>query len=334
MLHDRRLAMVLISSALACGLLVSPAWAEPDDEGEPLALNWQDSSEQVMQEESTTPVTTAAPAPILWDGFLYGDPYFKTKPRPVGSPLYFEDPFINSDLRFVYLWHDFPKSSQLRGGELNVYALQARLAITDRLQFIATKDGYSQLDTGLTGTETGWNDIAFGLKYALLVDHENDFLLSTGLRWNLSNGHNAILQGNVDELSPFVTAYKGWGKWNFIADVVGRIPMDEHQGNCILSWDAHVDYEIVENFFPLFEVHGLHYLSDGDRLPLDVGGLDYGNIGSAYVAGNAAFWGGVGFRWNITDYLSWGAVYEFPMQTVSSNDIFEQRVTTNVILTF
>lgn len=47
--------------------------------------------------------STASSEPILWEGFLYGDQHFRDKPRPVGSPLYFEDPFINSDLRPIYL---------------------------------------------------------------------------------------------------------------------------------------------------------------------------------------------------------------------------------------
>lgn len=250
-------------------------------------------------------------------------------------PLYFEDPFINSDARAVYFYHKFPKRSALKGGDLNVYALQLRLALTDRLQFIATGDGYSHLESPILDDDSGWNDLAVGLKYALWVDHENDFLLSTGLRWRLSNGHGNTLNGGVDELSPFISAYKGLGKWHFIADVVGRIAMDEHQGNHLLSWDAMATYQLLDNvFFPLFELHGVHYLKNGDNLPLDVGGLDYSNIGSNDVAGHAAFWAGLGARWNIMKHVSWGAVWEFPLQTTTNKDIFEYRVTTNLILTF
>ena len=304
----------------------------------PMALDFSQADQPgggaAVRSEETTTVTTVEPNPILWQGFLYGDQYFRDKPRPVGSPLYFEDPFINSDLRFIYLWHDIPNGTQLRGGDLNVYALQARVALTERLQFIATGNNVSHLRGPIIDDATGYNDIALGLKYAVLVDHANDFLLSSGLRWKLSNGHAKVLQGNVDELSPFVTAYKGWGKWNFIGDVAGRLAMDEHQGNHVLSWDFHVDYEVCSHFFPMLEIHGLHYLSDGDRLPLDVGGLDYANIGSHDVAGKNVYWGGIGFRIPIVEHVSWGVVYEFPLQDPQNNDIFEQRVTTNVILTF
>lgn len=274
------------------------------------------------------------PEPLLWKGFFYGDQHFRKKPRPIGSPLYFEDPFINSDLRPIFLWHRFPGGSALRGGNLTVYALQLRVALTERLQFIATGDGYSRLKSGIIPTEGGWNDVAAGLKYALWVDHDEDFILSTGLRWRLSNGTSLTLNGSDDELSPFLTMYKGWGKWNLLADVVYRLPTDWNEGNSILSWDAQLSYELVEDFFPLIEVHGLHYLTNGDRLPLNVGGLDYANIGSNDVAGQSVFWGGVGFRWNIADNVQFGTTYEFPLQNPDNNDIMDQRVTASFVFTF
>lgn len=300
-----------------------------------------DDSEEYVEYEPVSEETTETvveeecePEPLLWKGFLYGDRHFRNKPRPIGSPLYFEDPFINTDLRAVYLWHKFPRKSALRGGDLSIWALQARIAITDRLQFMASGDGYAKLNAGILENDEGWNDIALGLKYALWVDHDKDFILSTGLRWRLSNGSSDVLQGNVDELSPFVTAYKGCDKWGFMADVAGRIPMDKDEGNCIVSWNAHVDYELFQNFFPLFEVHGLHYLSNGERLPLDVGGLDYANFGSDDVSGHSAYWATAGVHWNITEHLAWAAGWGFPLQSRNNNDIFDQRATMQVQFTF
>ena len=286
------------------------------------------------ESETTTTTESDGPAPILWDGFIWGDRHFQSRPRPIGSPLYFEDPFINTDLRAWYVWHKFPRKSPLGGGDMSIWAVQARLALTDRLQFTATEDGYTKMHTAILKDAEGWNDLALGLKYAVWVDHESDFIVSTGLRWRLSNGHGNILQGNVDELSPYVTAYKGWGKWGFMADVVGRLAMDRGDGNHIVSWDLHVDYELFENFYPLLEFHALHYVSNGDRLPLDVGGLDYSNIGSNDVAGHTALWGTVGFHWNITKNVSWSAGWGFPLQSRSNNDLFDQRATSQIHITF
>lgn len=357
-IHHRRFSLPLLALPMFIPSLLA-AQTTPDDRIErvddalhgrlevsqterssPMALTFRDEAveedayfEDETSEEETVSETTTGDS-ILWDGFIYGDPHFRDTPRPIGSPLYFEDPFINSDVRAGFIWHKFPNNGGLRGGQLTVYTLQLRLALTERLQFMATTDGYSHLESPILDDDSGWNDLAFGLKYALYVDHENDFLLSTGLRWRLSNGHANTLNGGVDELNPFISAYKGVGKWNFMAHVGGRIAMDEHKGNHILSWDMHVDYELMENFFPLLEVHGLHYLSNGDNLPLDIGGGDYANIGSNNVAGTAAYWGSLGFRWNIVDHISWGTAWDFPLQNPDNNDIFEQRVTTDVIFTF
>ena len=48
---------------------------------------------------------------ILWPGFLYGMSGFEKMPLPVSSPLYFEEPFIRSSVRFLYLYHNIPSGS-------------------------------------------------------------------------------------------------------------------------------------------------------------------------------------------------------------------------------
>jgi hypothetical protein len=65
------------------------------------------------------------------------------------------------------------------GGYVNVAVLQLRVALTERFGFIATEDGYADahfhkvLDDG-----SGFANIAFGFKYALLDDPESESLLT------------------------------------------------------------------------------------------------------------------------------------------------------------
>lgn len=338
------LAITLAQTSVFAQSSTSDGWPNysanrPWDAGsEPLSLSDANETkaddDMPVDTDSTSSYSNDDPDPILWNGFFYGDRHFRSKPRPVGSPLYFEDPFINSDIRPFFIYHEFPRATALRGGRLMVYGFQARIALTERLQFFATEDGYSDLESPIIPSDEGWNDLAAGLKYAFYVDHEEDFIASAGVRWRLSNGDAGLLQGGTDEVSTFVTMYKGYGKWNFLADAVYRIPTDYRAGNAVFSWDAQVAYELFDDFFPLLEFHGLHYLTDGDRFPLNVGGLDYANIGASNVAGHDVFWGGVGFRWNISDGIQFGSVYEFPLQSVEANDIFEQRVTTSIVFTF
>ena len=268
---------------------------------------------------------------ILWPGFLHGMSGFEKMPLPVSQPLYFEDPFIRTDFRFLYLYHNIPSGSTLRGGHLQTFALQIRLALTERLAFIATKDGYSMIRIKALPHADGWNDFSIGLKYALAYDRqpEEEWIFSGGLRWEWDNGDDNVLQGDSQELSPFLSYAHRWDKFNYMAGLSWRIPMDHHDAVHSLLWDMHFSYELWENFFPLVEFHGLHYLSNADRLPFDVEALDYGNVGSSHVAGNSVYWAGVGFRWHVVPHVSLGATYEFPLMN-PDRDIFEERVTVNI----
>lgn len=273
---------------------------------------------------------------ILWPGFLSGMRGFENFFEPIGQPLYFESPLINTNIRLLYIHHDFPEKSQIGGGDLHVFGAEARLAVTDRLAVIATKDGHSWLNAGILPEDDGWNDIAVGLKYALVADKENDVIITPGFRWEWSNGDNEVLQGNAQEWSPFVSVAKGIGLFHFMSNFTLRVPDSQNQGNTIFSWDAHFDYdlsELIPGFAPVLEFHGLHYLTDGTRFPLRVGAMDYDNIGSADVAGTSVFWVGVGGRFKLSPNASIGATYELPLNNRNS-DILENRVTVDFTITW
>lgn len=270
---------------------------------------------------------------VLWDGFLNGLRGFEQFYSPVGNPLYFESPFNNSELRFLYLHHDFPDDSVLQGGDVNVYAMQARLALTERLGFIATKDGISHLDAEILPEDSGWNDLAAGLKYAFYVDRDTDLVATAGARYMFDSGDDGVLQSGVQELSPFLSVAKGFDRLHFIGDITDRIPFDEDDGNNVLQWDIHADYEVLPGFAPMLELHGLHYLSDGERTGLPVGGADYANLGSTDVEGSTVIWLGVGGRVKFNPHTSLGATFEFPL-TNRDADIFGDRLTIDFILSW
>lgn len=275
---------------------------------------------------------------VLWDGFLSGLRGFEHFYDPIGQPIYFESPFVNTSARLLYLHHEFAEKSQLQGGHVDVVAAQARLAITERIAFIATKDGYSWFKPGIfPETEEGWNDIAIGLKWAFWVDRENDFVATVGGRWQWGNGDSEILQGFSQEISPFISFAKGFDRFHAIGNLSLRIPTDSDKGNTILHWDLHLDYEIAPEMLPglapCIEFHGVHYLKDADTLPFSVGGLDYANIGSGDVSGSTVVWAGVGARWKLTPNVSFGAVYEFAL-TNRNADIMDDRVTVDLTFTW
>lgn len=269
-----------------------------------------------------------------WPGFLTGMSGYEDFVMPVGMPVYFEDPFIRTDLRFIYIYHEIPDGSELRGGQVQLAAAQVRVALTERLAFIATKDGYSWVDSHITPAGDGWNDFAIGLKYALYSNPTEQLLISSGVRWEWSNGSTDAWQGGESqELSPFVSFAKGWDRWHFLGAVSGRIPTDRTDANSSVIWNLHLDYKLTKTFRPLIEVHGIHWLTDSQRLPLSQDYLEVGSLGVSKAAGRDFFSAGLGFRWQAWDNVSVGLTYEFPLESADEN-LMEQRVTLNTAISF
>lgn len=311
----------------------TPFFAQEDDAG---------SSGGVRDESPGGPqlTDTRHPAWVLdaesktWPGFLAGLAGYEDFVMPVGMFIYFEDPFITTDLRLQYVYHTIPDDSVLRGGQVHAVAAQIRVALTERLAFIATKDGYSWVDSHITPAGDGWNDAAIGLKYALYSNPEAQFLLSTGMRWEWVNGSRDAWQGgDSHELSPFIAMAKGWDKWHLLGTVSGRIPTDRKDANASIVWNMHLDYKLTETFRPLVEVHGIHWLTNAERLPLGEDFLDVGSLGASEARGRDFFSAGVGFRWALRENVSLGVTYEFPLENASSH-LMGRRVTFNTVISF
>ena len=271
---------------------------------------------------------------VGWDGFLTGLEGFDHFHDPISNPLYHESALINTQLKFLYIHHTFPDDNALAGGDLDIAALQIRVALTERLAFIAVKDGYTWFNPGLLPNETeGWNDFSAGLKYAFYVSEEHDMVATTGFRYLWRSGAQRILQGSADELSPFISVAKGFGDLHLHGNLTYRIGIEEDDSNDVFQWSFHADYEVAKGIAPVVEINGLHYVDDGTRTPLSVGGLDYSNFGSTNVEGNTVVWAGVGASFKLTPNITLGATYEFPL-TDEDDDIMNDRVTAALTFTF
>jgi hypothetical protein len=279
---------------------------------------------------ATLSAQDGATSPATNGGFLTGLRGFERFHEPVGQPLYFESPFNDTGVRALWLKHYFSRNSVLQGGNVTVYALQARVALSERLSLIATKDGYSEIETGLLGEDEGWNDLAAGFKYVAVVDREADLVVTPGIRLMTEQGHRlyGVINGSTAEVSPFVSFAKGFGDVHAIGNVTLRVPTDGDEGNTVLHWDLHLDVDVNSGaqavFAPVFELHGLHYLSDGD-LALPIGGGDYTNLGSQPDTSFVG-WASLGARFEILTKYELGLVYEVAL-TDPGDDIWKDRVT-------
>ena len=93
---------------------------------------------------------------------------------PVSVPTLNEDPRVDTEIRPMYMFTSISNGFATQGGKYQVIAVQARAAITDRIGFIATKDGYIFLDPDKAVPDhTGWANVAFGFKGAVWKDEEH-----------------------------------------------------------------------------------------------------------------------------------------------------------------
>ena len=114
---------------------------------------------------------------------------FKRYVPPLAQPYFNETPYITTEARLVYLYNEIPKGFVTGGGSINIFAAQIRLALTERLGLIATKDGYTILkfDSVLPDSD-GFENISFGLKYALFQRPESEEIISFGIRYEPPTG--------------------------------------------------------------------------------------------------------------------------------------------------
>lgn len=274
---------------------------------------------------------------------------------PMASPFLFEEPFITTGVYVWGLWHAYPDDSVFDGGDLSAAAVQVRLAITDRLAFVATKDGYvfHRPELSILEDEEGFVDIAAGLKYALVDRPEDDFILSVVGRVEVPVGAEDVFSGHGNgAFIPSLSSAWGLGNFHAIGDVGATLPFDGDNSSSSIFYHLHLDYAVAPHFVPFLEVSGYHWTSSGDgRLEIDTdlgtvrlsdaqalletGGFEGGdlvNLGSEDVDGNDLVTLALGFRIPINRRLSLGLAYEFPV--TGREDIFEQRASANLAIEF
>lgn len=250
---------------------------------------------------------------------------------PVTTPYYHEDSFITTDVRAWFAYHNFPDGGVLNGGDAKVYAVQARLALTDRLQLVAYKDGYVDFDSGNI-KDDGWNDLAAGLKYAVIQDFKSDFHVAVGAGYQFGIGDASVLQ-NDQEARFWASVNKGFGKLH----LGGTVNYIQHTGNedalgssDRFMWNLHADYWVCKWFSPVVELSGFHTVDEGDNTPLPFSGADVANLGGGSDLVTLGL--GAEFRPLNTDDFGVRLAYEMPI--TDGDDLYGYRWTFSLIYRF
>ncbi len=252
---------------------------------------------------------------------------------PVTNPVFFEDPAIRSEIRPIFMHHRIDDGFATGKGEVNLYALQIRYAVTDRLAVIATKDGYIDINLDNGAELGGWADVALGLKYAVIDDRANQFILTPGFTFEIPLGNREVFQGNGDgELNAFVSAAKGFGRFHLTGNTGLRVPFDSAAESMIWHYSAMADYRICSWFQPFVSVTGITVVDAGDGPGLTTEGYDLINFGSSASNGETQVVAGAGFRSQLTESLSFGIAYE--KAVTNPKGLFDDRLTADLIFRF
>lgn len=282
-------------------------------------------------------------------------PFEKTR-RPITNPTLFDNALPQSNIHPIFMYHRLPAFADTTlgplpmGGHVEIYALQFEWALTERLSLVATKDGYVRFrpDTpGLWSAQEGFANLAGGLKYAFILDPEDEFVLSGSATFEFPTGNQDVFQGEGDgAVNLIVSALKMQDRWQFAGGAGIRLPFDGQMStNTFVS--AHVSYEVVPWFIPLVELNWHHVLEAGNGRPSffsQAGGAvpvvatfegnDLLNFGAANASQNRDLvTAAVGFRSRITDDVDLGFAYEFPL-TDEETGIIEDRVTVDLVWRF
>ncbi|MCG8592607.1 MAG: hypothetical protein MJE66_25230 [Proteobacteria bacterium] len=218
--------------------------------------------------------------------------------QPMSMPYLFEDPYITTSLQMVGIYHDFPNDSVFRGGDVGVFALQARIAITDRLAFIATKDGLTIFrpntkvkdipmatrvalgvddpaldDVSVLEDEEDFMDIAVGFKYALVDRRDDDsrLIFTPHVRFEIDVGEHDLFQGQGDGVF-LIGASAGYhqANWNLLGSFLGQVPIDGDEDSSSIVTNFHVDHAFpvqhdwLQHIVPFTEVNWMHWTNSGD----------------------------------------------------------------------
>lgn len=252
---------------------------------------------------------------------------------PVSNPIYFEDPRTLTEVRFLFLHHNLPAG--LGGNSVQAYVAQIRLALSDRLSFIATKDGLVYTQSPVL--DSGFLDLNAGFKYNLYRDPVAGRILSGGITYEMPVGSERSLQGLGDgDFNFFVTGgtrLMGSRRAHWLSASGLRQPLDENAGNRVAYWSNHFNYQLGTRIptYVFTEFNWWHYLSNGGGA-VNVEGGDIFNLGAPAVRGNDLVTQAVGVRMKLRRNVEAGSAFEFPL--TEREGLMQDRITMDLIIRY
>ncbi|QDU60477.1 hypothetical protein Pan216_13180 [Planctomycetes bacterium Pan216] len=255
---------------------------------------------------------------------------------PISNPIFARSPISQTELRGMYIYDSIPSQNLAGPGDFNLLACQIRLALTERLQFTADKDGYLWLNSRGLGDPEGWVNLMAGLKYVVIRDVENQFLAAVGCTYELRTGESAIFQGQGDGVfTPYFSVGKEIAEvFHFIGNAGYSVPVDSADNSSFGYFQAHFDAQVTSWLYPVMEFNWWHYTAGGRRgLPTGLQEVDsLINLGTSDMAGRDLVTLAFGLSAKPSKHLEYGIAFEFPL---SNNEMWiNNRLINQLILRY
>lgn len=255
---------------------------------------------------------------------------------PITNPVLTKDPRSLTEVRALFIHNTIGPENPLGEGDFQVYAAQIRIALTERLTFIADKDGYAVLNPKGSDRTDGFLNMAAGLKYTFLRDEEEQRLAAVGFMYEPTMGSGKVFQDHGDGLFTFFgTAGQEFGGVNHVIGNLGyQVPVDGDANSSLFYSQIHLDRQLNDWIYGLVELNWYHWVSSGDRgLPAALGeGDGLINLGTSGVAGNDLVTLAIGSKAKLSQNVELGVAWEFPISP--REDLLDNRVTADLIFRY
>jgi hypothetical protein len=277
-------------------------------------------------------------------GLFQSDHCFDGFISPVSNPFFFEDPRALTELRPIFIFQGAPtKNPVFRGGDVEFFGVQARLAVTERLSFVLNKLGGVWIEPHNPDADfqshSGFAEIDLGPKFTFLRCESTGTLGAVGLTFQIPAGDRQVLQdtGNLG-LVPYLSMGQNffrtsYGSFNALGTIGYDFSIDKKRSENLFA-SLHLDYDIanLHRFYPLVEVNWFDYTRNGTSENLSFEGRDLFNFGSQHVSGHSEVSIALGGRVKLNECIQFGTAVEFPV--TSQHDLMSYRVTADIIFRY
>jgi hypothetical protein len=263
---------------------------------------------------------------------------------PVSDPFLSMDPRSLTEIRPIFMYQSTSSNNPIfRGGDVEWFGTQARLALTDRLSFVLSELGFIWLEphNHVNGfaPHAGFSEIHLGPQYTFIRSEDTGTLLAGGLQFAIPAGPSKVFQdtGNLSLIPYFTFGQNFWrtsfGSMNFLTTFAYSAGFDSKRSDYFFN-SYHLDYDLfnAHKIYPLMELNWYHYTESGNYRPIMFEGQDLVNFGAHGVSGSDNLSLALGARYKFTEWAQTGIAAEFPIS--SPHQFMDFRLTIDFILRY